>query len=286
MRRRPSIASQAARCAWHSTTGARPRSRTRHSSQAFAAAPARRQAILLVHHGLHIEIAIDRAHAIGKTDAAGIADVILELALTTIMDCEDSIAAVDAADKIVAYRNWLGLLRGDLTATFEKGGRTMTRALAPDRTYTAPDGNAFALPGRSLMFIRNVGHLMTSDAILLPDGSEIPEGILDGVMTGLIALHDLNGDLNDHLNGEARARNSRTGSVYIVKPKMHGPAEVAFADALFDADRGPARAAAPHAQDGRDGRGAAHDGEPQGGHPRREGPHRVHQHGLPRPHRR
>ena len=180
-------------------------------------------AILLRHHGLHAEIVIDREHPVGRTDRAGVADIVLESAVTTIMDCEDSVAAVDAEDKVGVYRNWLGLMKGTLSATVEKGGRTIDRKPEPDRVYQVAGGGTLNLKGRALMFVRNVGHLMTNPMIGL-DGEEVFEGIADAVFTSLIALHDVRGD---------RA-NSRTGSIYIVKPKMHGPEEAAFANRLFD----------------------------------------------------
>jgi len=181
-------------------------------------------ALLFVHNGLHFEIQIDNSHPIGKTDPAGVKDILVEAALTTIMDCEDSVAAVDAEDKTLVYSNWLGLMKGTLSIEMQKGDKTFERKMNPDREYTSPTGASLTLSGRSLMFVRNVGHLMTNDAILF-DGEEVPEGIMDGVITSLIAKHDL--------LGNSTFKNTRTGSIYIVKPKMHGPDEVAFSNALF-----------------------------------------------------
>ena len=182
-------------------------------------------AVLLRNHGLHVELVFDRTHMMGAHDRCGLADVRLESATSVIMDCEDSVACVDAEDKVQAYRNWLGLMRGDLADTFEKGGQTVSRALAPDRTYTAPEGGEVTVKGRALMLVRNVGHLMTNPAILDAAGGEVFEGLMDAMVTTLIAIHDL--------KKEAGPRNSETGSVYVVKPKLHGPEEVAFSDEIF-----------------------------------------------------
>ncbi|NVD43226.1 malate synthase G [Ensifer sp. HO-A22] len=205
--------------------GSKTRLRNSEQFAGCAGSPDAPSQIVLRHNNLHAVVVLDATTPIGKDDPAHISDVILESAITTIMDCEDSVAAVDAEDKVVVYRNWLGLMKGDLEEEVVKGGRSFTRRLNPDRTYTAPSGGTLSLPGRSLMLVRNVGHLMTNPAILDRDGNEVPEGIMDAMATALIALHDI---------GEGgRRMNSREGSMYVVKPKMHGPEEVAFACEIF-----------------------------------------------------
>ena len=194
------------------------------SALAGTAGEGAQRSILLRHNGLHIELVFDPAHPVGAASPSGLRDVVLESALTAIQDCEDSVAAVDAADKVLAYANWLGLMKGDLAETFDKGGKPMTRRLNPDRVFTAPDGSTLTLPGRSVLLVRNVGHLMTTDAVLM-DGQEVPEGLMDAMVTVTAALHDL--------QKTAGPRNSRAASIYVVKPKMHGPDEAAFADRTY-----------------------------------------------------
>lgn len=208
------------------TDGSKTRLANPEQARGYRGDPTAPSAVLLRHHGLYLEIQIDDQHPIGAEDAAGVKDLLLESALTTIQDCEDSVAAVDADDKTLVYSNWLGLMKGDLQERVSKGDSTLVRRLNPDRQYTSVDGSELILPGRSLMFVRNVGHLMTNDAILDSDGQEIPEGIMDAMFTSLIAMHDL--------KKTSGIRNSRCGSVYIVKPKMHGPQEVSFTVELFE----------------------------------------------------
>jgi malate synthase len=208
-------------------SNASSRLRSQKQFVGYLGEPSNPTSILLINNGLHFEIQVDYSHNVGSSDKAGVKDIVLEAALTTIMDCEDSVAAVDAEDKALAYSNWLGLIKGDLEETIRRGGSSFVRKMNADRQYKASDGSQMSLNGRSLMFIRNVGHLMSNPAILCSDGSEIPEGIMDGVITSLISLHDI--------KRQSGLSNSTAGSIYIVKPKMHGPDEAAFTNDLFDA---------------------------------------------------
>ncbi|MEK4030406.1 malate synthase G [Pseudobacillus sp. FSL P4-0506] len=207
-------------------SGGQTRLKHKEQLQGFCGEAGAPSAVLLKNNGIHLEIQIDKNDPIGRTDTAGVKDVLMEAALSTIMDCEDSVTAVDAEDKVLVYRNWLGLIKGNLSASFKKNGKTITRRMNEDRCYTALDGSTLKLPGRSLMFVRNVGHLMTINAVLDENGEEVFEGILDGVVTSAIAKHSI--------SGGSKLANSRQGSIYIVKPKMHGSEEVAFACELFD----------------------------------------------------